>query len=104
MLTIYVGKTDQYRHHPLYTEIVSRARRAGLAGATVLSGMEGFGASAHLHKSHVFAVIEDVPVAIVIVDDPERIEAFLPVVEELVSAGLVVREGVEVLVYRGQKR
>jgi hypothetical protein len=104
MLTIFVGETDQHGHQPLYTEIVARARRAGLAGATVLRGAEGFGAAAHLHKLHPLALSEDVPVVIVIVDEPARIEAFMPVVDELVTDGLVLREDVEVIVYRGRRR
>jgi PII-like signaling protein len=104
MLTVFVGETDKHGRQPVYTEIVSRARRAGLAGATVLRGAEGFGTSAHLHRTHAFALSEEKPVVIVIVDEPERIEAFMPVIEELVTEGLVMRERVEVLVYRGGKR
>jgi PII-like signaling protein len=104
MLTIFVGETDRHGHQPLYTEIVSRARKAGLAGATVLQGAEGFGAAAHLHRAHAFALSQDLPVVIVIVDSPDRIEAFMPVVDELVQEGFVMREGLEVLVYRGRER
>jgi PII-like signaling protein len=104
MLTIFVGESDQHSHRPLYTEIVERARRAGLAGATVIRGVEGFGASARLHKVHALQLSEDAPVAVIVVDDPARIEAFLPVVEDLVGDGLVVREGLDVIVYRGRSK
>jgi len=103
MLTILIGETDRHGHQPLYTEIVSRARRAGLAGATVLRATAGFGATARVHREHVLAVTQDVPVTIVIVDEPAKIEAFMPVVDELVTDGLVMREGVDVLVHRGRK-
>lgn len=102
MLTIFVGETDQHGHQPVYTEIVERAREAGLAGATVLRGVEGFGASAHLRRVHALSLSEDAPVAVVIVDNATRIGAFLPVVEELVTDGLVVRERLQVIVYRGR--
>lgn len=102
MLTIFVGETDQHGHRPLYTEIVQRARRAGMAGATVLRGIEGFGASAHLHKVHALQLSDDAPVAIVVVDDAARIESFLSMVEDLVTEGLVVRERLQVIAYRGR--
>jgi PII-like signaling protein len=104
MLTIFVGETDRHGHQPLYTEIVARARKAGRAGATVLRGAQGFGASAHLRKAHTFTLAEESPVVIVIVDEPQRIEAFLPVIDELVTEGLVLRERLQVLVYRGRGR
>lgn len=104
MLTILVGETDRHGRQPLYTEIVSRARRAGLAGATVLRATEGFGAAARVHREHVLAVSQDVAVAVIIVDDPAKIEAFMPVVAELVTEGLVMREALDVMVYRGRRQ
>ncbi len=101
-LTIYIGETDQHRHRPLYTEIVERAQQAGLAGATVLRGMEGFGASSHIHTTRILRLSEDLPVVIVIVDLPDRIDAFLPQLDDLISEGLVVREQIEIVVYRGR--
>jgi PII-like signaling protein len=101
-LTIFVGETDQHGHRPLYTEIVERAQQAGLAGATVLRGIEGFGASSHIHTTRILRLSEDLPVVVVIVDQTERIEAFLPVLDELVTEGLVVREEVEIVTYRGR--
>jgi uncharacterized protein len=102
-LTIYIGESDQHRHRPLYHEIVQRAREAGLAGATVLRGIEGFGASSRLHTVRIPALSEDLPVVIVIVDRMDRIEAFLPVLDELIGEGLVVREEVDIMLYRGRQ-
>lgn len=101
-LTIFVGESDQIGHRPLYTEIVERAHRAGLAGATVLRGFEGYGASSHIHTTRILRLSEDLPVVVIIVDTPEKIDAFLPVLDELVAEGLVVREAVEVVKYVGR--
>lgn len=101
-LTIVIGESDRYHHHSLANEIVQRAQRAGLAGCTVLRGVEGFGASRTLHTSHVLSLSDDLPVSIVIVDTPEHIEAFLPQIEELVSEGLVVVDDVRVIRYVGR--
>jgi|SRR5437879_4754520 len=96
-LTIFVDETDHVRHQPLYAEIVHRARKAGLAGATALRGVEGFGASTVLHARHAYGLAEPLPIQIVIVDSTERIDAFLPVLDALVQEGLVVRQPVEIL-------
>ncbi len=101
-LTIFVGETDRHAHMPLYTEIVHRAHAAGLAGATVLRGIEGFGASNHVHTARILRLSEDLPVMIVIVDTPERLDAFLPQLDDLISEGLVIREPVEVVKYVGR--
>ena len=101
-LTIYIGEADQHNHRPLYTEIVERAHKAGLAGATVIRGIEGFGASSSIHTTRILRLSEDLPVAIIIVDVPERIDAFLPQLDELITEGLVVREDIDIVVYRGR--
>jgi uncharacterized protein len=101
-LTVLVGETDRWHHRPLYTEIVHRAHAAGMAGATVLRGVEGYGASRHLHTSRILSLSEDLPVAVVIIDDPERVAAFLPQLDELIGEGLVVVDDVEVITYRGR--
>jgi PII-like signaling protein len=100
-LTIFIGEGDQHRHHPLYTEIVHRAHRAGLAGATVLRGIEGYGASSHIHTTRLLSLSEDLPIAIVLVDEAERIDAFLPQLDELVGEGLVILDDVQVIRYVG---
>ena len=98
-LTIFIGESDHYRHHSLSSEIVDRARRAGLAGCSVFRGTAGFGATGHLHTAHLLSLSEDLPMAIVIVDAPDRIEAFLPQLEDLVSGGLVILDDVDVIRY-----
>jgi len=102
-LTIFIGESDQYRHHPLYAEIVHRAHQAGLAGATVLRGIEGYGASSRIHTTRLLSLSEDLPVAIVIVDEAERVDAFLPQLDELVEEGLVILDDVEVIRYVGRE-
>ena len=101
-LTVMVGESDRHHHRPLFTEIVHRAHKAGLAGATVLRGLEGFGASSRIHTARLLSLSEDLPVVIVIVDSHERIQAFLPELEELVTEGLVLLDDVEVIRYAGR--
>lgn len=101
-LTIFVGEDDMFRHHSLATEIVHRAHAAGLAGATVLRGIEGFGPSNHLHTTRVLSLSSDLPIVIVIVDAADRIRAFLPQIEELVTEGLVTVDDVNVVTYVGR--
>ena len=100
-LTVYVGEADQTRHRPVYTEIVHLAHAAGLAGASVFRGFEGFGRSSHIHTTRILSLSQDLPVAVVIVDTEEKIRAFLPQVEEIVTAGLITVEQVEVVRYVG---
>ena len=102
-LTVFVGDSDHYRHHSLVTEIVHRAQAAGLAGCSVFRGSEGFGASRQLHTSHLLSLSEDLPVAIVIVDAIEKIQGFLPVLDELVDEGLVIVDDVTVHRYVGRE-
>ena len=101
-LTIFVGESDQHGHKPLYAEIVERAHQAGLAGATVVRGFEGFGASSHIHTARILRMSEDLPVVVMIVDQVDRIDAFLPTLDELITEGLVVREDVEIVKYVGR--
>lgn len=101
-LTIFVGAARQWRHRPLYHEIVHRAHQAGLAGASVIRGIEGYGASNHIHTTRILSLSGDLPLEIVIVDEEEAIRAFLPLLDELVGDGLVVVEPVEVVRYAGR--
>ena len=101
-LTIIVGDSDHWHHRPLFSEIVHRARVAGLAGATVLHGVEGFGATSRIHTSRILSLSEDLPAVIVIVDSHERIRDFLPQLDELVGEGLVILDDCEVIRYVGK--
>ncbi len=101
-LTIFVGESDRSHHRPLYTEIVHRAHAAGLAGATVLRGVEGYGASSRIHTARLLSLSEDLPMVIVIVDTEEKVRAFLPQLDELVGEGLVMIDPVEVIRYVGR--
>jgi uncharacterized protein len=100
-LTVFVGENDTWHHRPLFTEIVHRAHAAGLAGASVFRGVEGFGASSLIHTSRLLSLSEDLPVAVVIVDAPDRVRAFLPQLDEIVGGGLATLDEVEVVRYGG---
>ncbi|MFJ5304580.1 DUF190 domain-containing protein [Streptomyces sp. NPDC088350] len=101
-VTIFIGENDTWHHKPLYSEIVHRAHAAGLAGASVFRGVEGFGASSLIHTSRLLSLSEDLPVAIVIVDTEERVREFLPRLDELVGEGLVILDECEVIRYVGR--
>jgi uncharacterized protein len=101
-LTVLIGESDRWHGKPLYTEIVHRARKAGLAGATVLRGIEGFGRSSRIHTTRILSLSEDLPVAVVIVDLETAIRPFLDELDELVAEGLVMIDPVEVVTYRGR--
>lgn len=96
-LTVYLGESDQWHHRPVYAEIVHRAHAAGLAGASVFRGFEGFGASSRIHTSRLLSLSEDLPVVVVVIDAQERIRDFLPRIEELLGSGLAVLDQVEVV-------
>jgi len=103
-LTVFVWESDTWRHRPLYTEIVHRAHAAGMAGATVLRGIEGYGASNLVHTTRLLSLSEDLPVMVIVVDEPGKIRDFLPQLDELVGEGLVVVDPVEVIRYAGRPR
>lgn len=103
-LTVFIGEEDRFDHRPLATEIVRRAQQAGLAGATVLRGIEGFGASNHVHTTRILSLSSDLPIVVLIVDEPERVDAFIPQLDELVTEGLVIVDDVEVVRYVGRPR
>ena len=102
LVRIYLGETDQSDGRPLYQAIVERMRASGLAGATVLRGIEGFGAMSHLHTSRILRLSEDLPILVEAVDSEERIRAILPELDEMVGDGLITLERVEVVAYRGR--
>jgi PII-like signaling protein len=101
-LTIFIGENDTWHHKPLFSEIVHRAHAAGLAGASVFRGIEGFGATSLIHTTRLLSLSEDLPVAIVIVDTKDRVRAFLPQLDELVSSGMVILDECEVIRYVGR--
>ena len=103
-LTVVVGESDVIRHRPLYDEIVHRAHQSGMAGASVFRGIEGYGASGQIHTNRLLTLSEDLPVSVVIVDEAQRVEQFLPVVEELVAEGLVMVDEVRVVRHVGRER
>ncbi|MEV7864941.1 DUF190 domain-containing protein [Streptomyces sp. NPDC088124] len=102
-LTVFVGETDLWHHRPVYTEIVHRAHKAGLAGASVFRGVEGFGASSMIHTQRLLSLSEDLPVAVVIVDTEERIRDFLPQLDEVAGEGLVTLDRCEVVRHGGRE-
>lgn len=103
-LTVHIGEDDIWHHKPLYHEIVRRARVAGLAGASVFRGVEGYGAGALIHTTRFLSMSEDLPLAIIIVDTEEKLRAFLPELDELITEGMVTLEEVEVIRYPGRDK
>jgi PII-like signaling protein len=99
LLRIFIGESDRYGHHPLHEAIVLKARERGLAGATVLRGVMGFGKHSILHTAKILRLSEDLPMIIEIVDSVEKIEEFLPVLNEMIKDGLVTLEPIRVLHY-----
>lgn len=100
LLRIFVGESDRHGGVPLYEWIVRQAREHGLAGATVLRGVEGFGAHSRLHTAKILRLSEDLPIVIEIVDSKEKIEAFLPLIDASIPEGLATLEKVQIRLYR----
>jgi len=100
LLRIFIGESDKHQHRPLYEVIVEEARRRGMAGATVLKGILGFGADSRMHTAKILRLSEDMPIVVEIVDKPERIAAFLPDLDKMITEGLITLETVRVLAYR----
>ncbi|RMG48421.1 MAG: DUF190 domain-containing protein [Acidobacteria bacterium] len=101
LLRVFIGESDRHEGQPLYEWIVHRARERGLAGATVLRGLLGFGAHSRLHSAKILRLSADLPIVVEIVDTAEKIEAFLPELDGAVEEGLVTVERVRVRFYRG---
>ncbi|HEY5294638.1 MAG TPA: DUF190 domain-containing protein [Gaiellaceae bacterium] len=100
LLRIFIGESDTWHGRPLYQAIVQRVREEGLAGATVLRGIEGFGAKSHLHTTRILRLSEDLPIVIEIVDTAENVDRVIPVLDEMVEDGMVTVERVHILSYR----
>jgi PII-like signaling protein len=103
LLRIYIGETDRWHGQPLYMAILLKAREMGLAGGTVFRGIAGYGANSVIHTANILRLSEDLPVVIEIVDTDEKIQAFLPVLDEMVKEGLIVMREVEVVKYAGNR-
>jgi uncharacterized protein len=105
LLRIFVDESDRWHHQPLYEAIVLKARELGLAGATVLRGSMGYGAQSHLHTAKIIRLSMDLPIIIEIVDSDQRVQKLLPILDEMVTEGLVTLEDVTILKYRaGEKK
>lgn len=100
LLRIFIGESDLWKGRPLHEAIVQTVRERGLAGATVIRGMEGFGAHSRIHTTKILRLSEDLPILIEIVDKSERIQEILPVLDEMVVEGLITLENVHIIAYR----
>jgi PII-like signaling protein len=100
LLRIFIGESDKHRGRPLYEAIVLKARKAGLAGATVLRGLMGYGAHSRLHTAKVLRLSADLPIVVEIVDTEEKLRGLLPWLDEVITEGMVTLEKVRVLRYR----
>jgi hypothetical protein len=104
LVRIFIGESDKWRHQPLSMALLERLRKEGFAGATVFQGVAGFGARSVLHTAHLLRLSEDLPVVIEVVDTEEHIERLLPILDEMVTEGLVTLERARVLKYAPGKR
>ena len=104
LLRIFIGEDDKHHGRPLYEAIVMRARERGMAGATVLRGIMGFGAHSHLHTTKILRLSDDLPVVVEIVDAPERIVELLGDLDGMIGDGLVTLEKVQVIAYRAGEK
>lgn len=104
LLRVFVGESDRWKGQPLFEAIVQEAHRQGLAGATVFRGFEGFGASSRIHTSRILRLADDLPILVEIVDAEDKIQAFLPTLDEMVQEGLVTVEKATVIFYRAGEK
>jgi len=101
-LRIHCGEADQWQGRPLYEAIVHLLRDRGIAGATVLRGIEGFGRAARIHTTRILRLSEDLPIVIEVVDQEDRLRAIMPELERMLADGLITAEPVEVIAYRSR--
>lgn len=104
LLRIYVGESDRHKSQPLATALIERARREGLAGATALRGLQGFGMHSTIHSANILRLSSDLPIVIEIADTVEKIEQFLPIVEEMVPEGMATLEKIRIFFYRSNRQ
>jgi len=100
LLRIFIGESDKFNGKPLHEAIVKLARQKGLAGATVLRGLMGFGAHSRMHTAKILRLSEDLPIVIEIVDKPERLQLILPELDGMINEGLITLEDIKVIAYR----
>jgi uncharacterized protein len=100
LLRIFIGESDKWEGKPLYEALVLKAREMGLAGATMLRGLMGYGAASRVHTAKILRLSEDLPIIVEIVDSQEKIASFLPIIDEMIQEGLVTLERVQVILYR----
>ena len=103
LLRIYIGESDRHEGKPLYEWIVREARKSGLAGATAIRGIEGFGAHSRVHTAKLLRLSSSLPIVVEIVDTQEKIERFLPLIDEVVKEGLATLEKIKIKIYRSRK-
>ena len=104
LLRIFIGESDKLDGRPLYQVIVEEARSRGMAGATVLRGCLGFGANSRIHTSRVLRLSQDLPMVVEIIDEEDKINAFLPQLDRMIGEGLVTLEKAKVIFYRHDSR
>ena len=104
LVRIFIGESDRWHGVPLYEAIVRKVREMGLAGATVIRGVEGFGANSRIHTAKILRLSEDLPVLIEIVDKEERIATIIPMLDEMISEGWITMERVEIIKYTHEKK
>ena len=103
LLRIFIGESDKFEKQPLYEWIVKKARETGLAGATVYRGLLGYGASSRLHTAKLLRLSSDLPIVIEIVDTDDKIEKFMPLIDEAIKNGLATLEKARIRLYRSNK-
>ncbi len=104
LVRVFIGESDKWHHQPLHVALLERLRKEGFAGATVFHGVAGFGARSVLHTTHLLRLSEDLPVVIEVVDSDGQVERLTPILDEMVSEGLVTMEKVRVLKYAAGTR
>jgi hypothetical protein len=102
-IRIYIGEDDKHKGRPLADAIVVKARKLGMAGATVFRGLSGFGANSRIHTNKILRLSEDLPVVVEIVEHPERIDQFIETLNGMINEGMITREPVKVIAYRHSK-
>ncbi|HWO02459.1 MAG TPA: DUF190 domain-containing protein [Blastocatellia bacterium] len=103
LLRIFIGESDKWKGLPLYEAIILKAREMGIAGATMLRGLMGYGANSRIHTAKILRLSEDLPIVVELVDGREKMSVLLPVIQEMVGDGLITLEDVRVLQYSSGK-